>query len=259
MTSESPHTERISIPLGTSLFSESVLESLLKNVHASTFPLTSVKLISNEHETDDVLKLRVNPSVYNYVKNNFLTDEILIYLPSSGTLGIFAYDLVLAFKTLASLGIMDDFSKWIAFTHQNIPKLIAREKIESSKQNPEALKVTEEILTALNLLEDVKKNSLLKSVVKDVIGAKSMDPNTIIYRLGIAIYHVKRRTNNAVIEQLEDSGALTLKFLESGITKKYSKEFLEILELPAESRMVTIKILVMLLVAACVYYSETSR
>lgn len=250
--------EGFSFSLGTTAEPENVSEALLKNAHAVTFPFIRVKLIPDETLDEGLLELKINPIIHSYIKENFLTDELWVYLPTNVKLGIFTYDLVTTFNILSALGVIDSPENWIKNSRNVLSKSLKREKIESTKTNPDGLKIIEEIFTALGLIDDVKNNKLLPLVVKDVIKSQSMDHNSLIYRLGIAIYHSKRRTNKAIIEKLEDTGTLYLKLSESEIIKKYSKQFAPLVDLPADARIIVVKVLFSLMVAAYAYYSETA-
>lgn len=77
------------------------------------------------------------------------------------------------------------------------------------------VRTAEGILHSAGILDQIKiKESLLISIAKNVIRDKSMDRNTIIYRLAMMIYHAASLAGAPVIETVEDPGHIYLTLME---------------------------------------------
>jgi hypothetical protein len=166
--------------------------------------------------------------------------------------------MIIATNILSEFGIMSNFKAWIPIAQQSIIKLLSSEKVESNKINAVAFQLAEEILKHLKILDEVISNDLLASTVRDVIERQEMDPDTIISRVGLAIYHSKTLSGQAIFPIIEDEGALYIRFIESEFYKIHKDKFENIMDLPLEARSKTLKVLVAFLVSAYAYYRETS-
>lgn len=77
------------------------------------------------------------------------------------------------------------------------------------------VRTAEGILHSAGILDQIKiKEPLLISIAKKVIRDKSMDRNTVIYRLAMMLYHAAPLAGAPLIEMVEDPGYIYLKLME---------------------------------------------
>lgn len=73
----------------------------------------------------------------------------------------------------------------------------------------------EEILRSAKIIDSVRRNEpILVSIAKSVIRDKSMDRDTIIYRLAMMLYHATPLAGGQAIEALDDPGLIYLNLME---------------------------------------------
>jgi hypothetical protein len=115
------------------------------------------------------------------------------------------------------------------------------------------IKKAEEILRSARILDEVKiKESLLIAIARGVIKTGTMDPDTIIYRLAMMIYHSKPLAGAPVIDAVEDPGYIYLNLMEdTEIATLFEKKF-------EKARFVTpgdfTKTFISFVIAAYIYY-----
>lgn len=237
---------------------QSLNDFIFTTVHTPVFPFVYLKLKPDPNQQDSSFEIKIHPKIYEFMKANFLTDDLVFFLPSVGQVGLWTYDMVVSSKILAELGIINDFKKWILSSRDSLTNLLSNQKTESKKSNADAFKIAEELLTFLNIINEVKEKSLLSTIVKDVIQSQEMDSDTIIYRLAMSIIHSVRFTGSSVITAIDDSSGLYLKLSQGEIYKKYEKAFSPLMDLPVEARSPTVKVLVTFIIASYLYYRETT-
>ena len=80
---------------------------------------------------------------------------------------------------------------------------------------PDKLSQSEEILKSAGIFDEIKgKESVLIPITKAVINSKTMDRNTIIYRLAMMIYHSKTTAGAEIIESIGDPGFIYLNLMQ---------------------------------------------
>lgn len=94
-------------------------------------------------------------------------------------------------------------------------KLCLRLLSEWGEHLSKEVRTAEEILHSAGVLDQVKmKESLLISIAKSIIRDKSMDRDTIIYRLAMMLYHSALLAGAPLIGAVEDAGYIYLKLME---------------------------------------------
>jgi len=230
----------------------------LNTAHNPIFPLVNIKLKPSQKQTTSVT-INVKPEVLDVIQEAFLLDEICIYLPITSQMGIWNFDMVTSFRICEKLGIIIKFEEWIKQSRTNIADLTKRKKVSSRLRNNKALKTSQDFLKDLGLLNDVMKNPILHTTVKDVILAEKNNPTGIIYRLAMAIFHSKKLTGMSVIPQIEEMGSLYMLFINGKFYKTHKKHFSIIKDFGTVDRQALIKTMTVLIIAAYVYYSNTNE
>jgi len=251
--------EGVSFSFESKIEQEKLMDALLANAHAPTFPFIKLQLKSDESANNNEFEVRIPPLVHKHIKNLLLTDQIVLFVSPNGQFGIWGFDILASFEILKNFKIIDNMSDWIMISRSNLNDMLNEKKIETKQPNKDALQIIEEILTSVDLLDILKNNIVIPKVVKDVIASNTMNYNTIIYRLGMAIHHSKRRSGIASIESLDDAGSLYLKLTQSEILKKYSKQLQPLMDLPSDGKLTSTKVFFSFLASAYFYYREVNE
>lgn len=73
----------------------------------------------------------------------------------------------------------------------------------------------EEILVKAGIMEDLReKETTLIGMIKEIQNGKTMDDDTLIYRVAMTIYHSKRLTTVSILRGIEDPAALYLSLMQ---------------------------------------------
>lgn len=219
------------------------------------FPIFNVKLTPTDLG-DEIVEVKVSHKIYDLIKSIQLTDEFPVVLPSSGSLVFWTFDLTLATQILSDLKIMSDKKTWIFNSQKKIVEVLDKKKTDINRTNATGLKICTEILQKLDLLQGVQNTALISLTVMDLKERGEMDPDTIIYRVALAIYHSKNMTGKPLIGGIENEADLYLKFVQSGIGDLYSEQFKPLMDLPIDARAKTLKILLSLIISAYAYYNS---
>lgn len=238
----------------------SLQTGFLTLAHALSYPIFSLKFLVSSESSDNIIEIKLPQQVYDTIKQIHLTDEIPVVLPGGGgPLAMWTYDMVIAVHILSELGIINDLARWILSAQQSIVKLLSNQKVVSRVKNETGFETAKEILQGLDLIHVVDQATLLFVTVKDVVREQQMDPDTIIYKTALAIYHSKAMSGTALIPQLEDEGQLYVTLIGSEIYKKHQDIFRPMMDLPVEARSKTLRIFLAFVISAYAYYMETSR
>ena len=238
-------------------------DTFLTYAHNLVFPFMMCKLKPDENQEDGVFEVRVNPKLYDFLKASLVSDELAIFAPLNGLWGVWTFDMIISIDALSSLGVLSGFKDWIAASRNSMKNLISNEKSQSIRKDPKAFKITEEILTSLNILNDVSSSSLLFATVKDVIDSGEMDPDTVIYRLAMSIYHTKFNIATggvaSIIPILDEPSELYLRLSQGELTKKYKEAFTPLMSLQPDGRVRTMKTFITFIVSAYAYYKTVGE
>jgi hypothetical protein len=237
----------------------SLQTGFLAFAHALTYPVFSLKFKVTSGRPNGVVEIKLPQQVYDTIKQIHLTDEIPVVLPGGGPLAMWTYDMVIAVHMLSELGIINDLGRWILTAQQSMVRVVTNQKVMSKGKNKRGFNRAKEILVALDLIQVVDQTKLLFVTISDVIREQQMDPDTIIYKTALAVYHSKAMSGTALIPQLEDEGQLYVNMIGSEVYKKYQDKFTSMMDLPVEARQKTLRIFLAFVISAYAYYMETSR
>ncbi len=231
----------------------SVTGAFLNSVNSPTFPIMELKFLPAVDKTDSVIEVRLPKEIVDLIKSTQMADEFPLVLPASGQIALWSFDITLATKILSSMGILSSKETWTLNSQAAIISILNNKKIDSKRLNDDGLNVAKAILEDLGLIEAVKENAMIFLAVTDLTERGQMDPDTIIYKIALGIYHSNRLTGQSFFPDVDDESAMYLKFIQVGLEKKF--EAFKIMEdLPLDARSKTLKITVCLLIAAYTYY-----
>lgn len=119
------------------------------------------------------------------------------------------------------------------------------------------VRTAEGLLRSADVLDQIKiREPLLISIAKSVIKDKTMDRNTIIYRLAMMLYHSASLAGAPLIELLEDPGYIYLKLMEDKTIAGLFEEKLKKSKLADTSSFT--KTFICFAIAAYIYYKAIS-
>lgn len=238
--------------LGTTSPQESASEEFLKTAASSTFPFLHVKITEDETIDDVTVDIKVNKKIYKFLKFG-RSNDMLFYLESNGGLVQWEADMIVAMKILSKLEIFPTVEEWTIASRKSLVKVIDGEKIEPIFESESTLANSRDILSSLEILDQIDQTKMLFSTASEMLRDKIMDSGTLIYRLAMAIYH-NRGVFTPTLTAIEDPGSTYLKLLRSSSYKKWKSEFSDIMKLSLRERIQTTKVLVAFVIASYVYY-----
>ncbi len=246
--------EGFSLKFGANSPSSSVTDIFLKTATTPTFPFLHIKLKKNDSSDDTNLEASVNPKLYELIKKTLFTDEIFLYTSNGLPFGNWAFDMVVGMKVLINLKLFESFGTWISQSRTCLATLLSNKKYEPTFKLESAKKTSEEILKSLNIFDDVNKQEIIFMAAQEALKEKSMDSNTLIYRLSMAIYHSKPDFNSSLINAIDDPSGTYFLLIKSKIFEKNQEHFSEMMELPLDLRIQVVKVLVSFIIAVYAYY-----
>ncbi len=233
---------------------ESINELFLRTASTPTFPFLNVKIVPDDNQEDSVVEIKVNKQVYEFIRNTGQNDDVVFFLNNSnGSLTQWGSDMIIAMKTLSKMNIFVDFESWINDARKSLNFLITNEKVNAVFNQQDALKNSLELLEAIEILEEVNQNPIIFSSAREVLKEKRMDEGTLVYRLAMAIYHSNRGTDHSILAIMDDPSSAYLKLANSPMFNKWKNEFSEMMEVPLESRIKIMKVLIAFAVSSYVY------
>lgn len=233
---------------------ESINELFLKTASNPTFPFLNVKIIPDENQDDCVVEIKVNKQVYELIKNTGQNDDLVFFLNNTnGSLAQWGSDMIIAMKILSKMNIFVEFGSWIDDARKSLSLLIKNEKVDAVFNQQNALKNSQELLEAIGILDQVNESQIISSSAKEVLREKSMDAGTLVYRLAMAIYHSNRNADHSILTIMDDPSSAYLKLANSPLFDKWNNELSEMMEVPLESRIKIMKVLIAFTVSSYVY------
>jgi len=243
-----------SLQMGAGMpINESTNELFLTAASTPTFPFLNVRVVPDDHQEDGVVEIKVNKRVYELIKNTGHDDLVFFLNNANGSLTQWGSDMVIAMKTLSRMNVFVDFESWINDARKSLNLLLASEKVDAVSNQQDALKNSQELLEAIEILKEVDQNPIIFPSAREVLGEKRMDWGTMVYRLAMAIYHSNRGTDRSILAAMDDPGSAYLKLTSSHTFAVWKDRFSEMMEAPLESRIKIMKVLIAFAVSSCVY------
>jgi len=238
----------------------SLFDFLLKSTHSPSYPFLLMQVKPDSKLEDFSVEVKVSSKLYEYIKTLFFEDQLLLYISfSEREIGFWSADMLKGVRVLSELGIIDKSAKWIENSHAAMTSALTGTKTESRRFNSHAFQLSREMLESLGVLEEVKEIHSLSLIVSDVIARGNMDPDTIVYRLAMSLYHSKFATGKTVVSVIEDPSSAYLKLSETQFFKKQKEAFAVLSDLPIELRTMIFKVIIVFVIAAYVYHNEVQK
>ncbi len=252
-------SDKISLNIDPKGRRPSLYNYMLESVHLPAFPLVMLRLREDKKIQDYAFDIRVGSKLYELLNESFANNDLILYtVLVNGSVGVWNFDLLSAFKILSHLNILESTESWVKDARASMSNYLAKVKVESKKKDSKSLTISKEFLTALELVEKVNGSEILGRITKEIVSARKMDPTTIIYRLGMVLYHAKDVAGESPIEALDDPSSLYLKLSQSTFFKKHSDVFAQLADLEVQGRNMVTKALISLVIAAYAYQREVN-
>jgi hypothetical protein len=232
-----------------------ITESLLNNAHTRTFPLVKINIEKSNESQNYEVTLKVGSELYDNLVEKF-GQPIILYVCLDGQAGAWTWDMIMTINLLQDLNLMSDTLVWINNAREAISAELSGEETNSKRKDESAFETAREFLMVGELLEEVEKTKSLFAIANDVLSKKTKDPDTVIYRLAMALFHAKTNLGYPALEGLEDPYKVYLNFITNEtFLLKYKHVFDKLINLENNARRVVLKIFVPFIVAAYLYYS----
>jgi len=232
-------------------------EMLLRTAHGPAFPFIQIQFKKRAAPVK-TLKLNVEKNLLEIIKKHYGSDKVILYLElTTGRIEAWTRDMLMSFRILQKLGIMNPPEVWINNARHYMRAFLTDEEMSPLKptsKNEIALKHTIAILKAARLLQEVKEKQFLLTIASDVIRSGKKDADSIIYRLAMAIYHSKRLADQPAIEGIEDPGSAYLALREDKeFTEKYAFILDEFEKIPPPLRPESVKTFLCFVIGAYLF------
>jgi len=238
---------------------ESASDKFLRTASSPTFPFLHCKVIPDDSVQEKQLEIKVSKEIYDFFKGAAQTDDVVFFLNNNtGTITQFSFDMVISIKLLAKLNIFVDINTWIIQSHESLTHLLKNEKVQPSFENKNALQNSKELLEAMEILDSVEKTSLIFSAVTETLKEKIMDAGTMIYRLAMAVFHSNIGVENPMLPEIIDPSSVYLKLIKSDVYSKWKSEFSEMMNLPLDLRVKTMRTFIPFTIASYAYFKTVN-
>jgi len=234
-------------------------DTLIKIAHEPTFPFFQIKLIKDEGPTS--IDLPVSPEIYDKLIETYQTDELTLYYSINlGTIQVWGDTMIFSIQTLSKLDLMSLIPTWTSNSRKFIIHNITGTSEEIDEIPDEVverrLSTLKELLEYSGIKDEVDSNKELFSIARDVARTNLKDPDSIIYRLAMMVYHGARLTGKLLIPQIEDPGSISLALLDNEEFKeKYTELYNELNEFSLSAKSKYLKTLTSFIIGAYLYYS----
>jgi hypothetical protein len=232
--------------------------ALMSTISTPIFPFVTLKFKPDMQKQDSVIEVKLPQKYYDLIRPGLGTDELALFIPTQGTIGIWSFDLMITIELMNSFGLLKSFEEWTPVGRDVLLKLAEGKTTNSLRVDEKALKVSEKIVSDLKLLDEVKSASYLPLIIRDIISQNQMDPDTLIYRTAMALFHAKSLSGQAAIMGLEDGAILYLNLIQSDTYKDNKEKFSGIMSQPSDGRATVARVFANFAVASYVYYGITS-
>ena len=233
-------------------------ETMIKIAHDPTFPLFVLNLDKGNLQTDPTLNLKVPPEIYERLTSLYGTDSLLFYLDISGKMEAWSPDMLATYRILEKYEIISSFKSWTKTSRKFIVNYLTDTPQElkiPDKIAKERLNKLEEILTYAKLKDSIDNKENLFSIARDVTKSNKKDPDSIVYRLAMMIYHSKRLSGEAAVLEIETPGTIYLRLMDNyDFQEKYKFAYDELSRILPQARSAAVKTLMSFFAAAYLYY-----
>lgn len=237
-----------------------VTDAVMHNAHGATFPLMRMKFEKSTKGDDYELTVKVGSKLYDFLTEVYGQDSAIGYFSiDGGQIGVWTIDMNISIDILQKLKIIDETSSWLIHAREAIAAELSGSQIESIRKRPDALKTTKEILKSAGFLEEVDANKYLFGIAKDVVSEKRKDPDTIIYRLAMALFHSEANAGKPAVQGIEEPSKAYLNFIaDESFISKYKELLDRFVKFDSDIRIIVLKTFLCFLVGAYLYYSVTN-
>lgn len=243
----------VSLQLGAGSLSHIPREqAFLMAATTPTFPLVRLKMIESEND-DSTVEVRLNKKAYGMFKNLTRADNVMLYIPMIGPLGPWGVDMTTSFQILAELGAFPSADDWVLESRKSMAKLVSQERVDAAFSRDNLLSASEGLLDAMGVLESIKRADLIQSTTHAALNERTMDAGTLIYRMGMAIYHSGPMTGRSVLEAMDDPGTAYLALIRSDMYRKSKRVFAVLDGFPPETKIHITRLIIAFAAASYTY------
>ena len=199
------------------------LQDAIAAPQVPAFPFFAIKFKKSKVVKKTTLELEVDSTLYDWLVSYVGgRDQVEFYISLGGEpIKPWSPDMGHAFDIMTELEIMSKYEIWARVARENISGVIRKKLNFKPRKDQNALKKCEEVLKSCKLFDSPDRYDKFMPIVKDAINSKTREPDTLIYRLAMLVFHYAF-INPPVITGVEDWESAYLNFIQDeGIQKKY--------------------------------------
>ena len=230
------------------------LQDAINSLQNPAWPFMTLKFKKVNGVKKTNYTIDVDPTIYEWITQNLGRDEIqLFFTTSRDPIRSWTPDMGIAMEIMSELGAMSKISTWERISREGITNHIKRIDNFDYRIGDKFISLFEEILTACKFFEPESKYDKVISIAKEAITNKTRDPDTLIYRLAMLIYHYA--FNSRALDEFKDWEIAYLNFSQNkDINKKYPMFKQKLSSVVSENKQLTFKTILSFIIGAYVYY-----
>lgn len=236
------------------------IQEAIDSTQNQAFPFINLVLKKTNVVKKTSVEIEVNPSIYDWLVKFLGSDNIPLYfIPKASPLNSWTPDMRMAFEVMAELGFTSKFDVWCRIARETISDSLRGKMNFKSRKNDSYIPVCEELLQSCNLLEPQTRFNELLAISKNAIESKTRDPDTLIYRLAMLVFHYALN-KPPTIKGIENWEISYLTFTQDkNIHKKYPMIKKKLDAISQKNRQQTFKTILSFIIGAYLYYKGVNE
>ena len=236
------------------------LQEAIKSTQSPSWPFLNIKLKKTQVVKKTTVEVEVSPSIYNWFVKNFGGDDIPCYfIFSPDPIKSWTPDMRMALEIMAEFDFMNKFEIWARVARESISDYMRKKMNFKPRRKDNAIPICEELLQACKLLEPESRYDVLLPIARDAILSKTRDPDTLIYRLAMLVFHYAF-IQSPPVKGLEDWESAYLHFTQDKeINKKYPIIQNKLEAITQKNWQVAFKTILSFIIGSYLYYKGVSE
>lgn len=236
------------------------LQDAIDSTQNPAFPFINLVLKKTNTVKKTSVEIEVNPSIYDWLVKHLGSDNIPLYfIPKANPVDSWTPDMRISFEIMEELGFISKYDVWCRAARETISDLLRGKMNFKPRKNNSLIPICEELLQSCNLLEPQTRFNELLAISKNAIGSKTRDPDTLIYRLAMLVFHYAFN-NPPTIKGIENWEISYLTFTQDkNIHKKYPIIKKKLDTLSQTNQQQTFKTILSFIIGSYLYYKGVNE
>jgi len=166
------------------------MQAAIDSTQNPAFPFINLVLKKTNTVKKTSVEIEVNPSIYDWIVKNMGSDNIPLYfIPQPNPLNSWTPDMRISFEIMAEFGFINKYDVWCRTARETLSDFLRGKMNFKPRKNDSFTSICEELLQSCNMLEPQTRFTELLAISKNAIESKTRDPDTMIYRLAMLVFH----------------------------------------------------------------------